>query len=223
MKARMYLLSGDEATLSRLATEPGALSALAVASEAAAAPEPPILRRAELLERQLEQTERQARGRGLISAIDTFFRRRSMRRTIDRMRSISTEIHRPVMTPATPLDLRQSWRVLHHLVTEAAGRPDGAPATLSSGGRPVGESLGHGPARLVDALATRDFARVLAPLTVEDLQSRIDIARLTRLGIDDESASAESLRKAVGHDLPRLKDYVAAAAARGECLLIWQS
>jgi hypothetical protein len=128
--------------------------------------------------------------------------------------------------PRRVLDLHKSWHALHYLFT---GEADGGapPANALLGGRELGADMGYGPPRLHEPAATAAFARFLAPLTVSELQARIDVARMNALGIygcdDDDAGSAEELSDDVAHYFPRLQTFVAGAAKDGQGLLMWLS
>jgi hypothetical protein len=122
------------------------------------------------------------------------------------------------------LDLHKSWHVLHYLFTGSAtgGNP---PANALIGGRAIGADMGYGPPRLHEPAPTAAFARFLAPLTVAELQDRIDVGRMSALGIyccqDDDEGSAEEINDDVAHYFPLLQSFVGAAAENGNGLLMW--
>jgi len=123
------------------------------------------------------------------------------------------------------LDLHKSWHVLHYLFT---GEIEGGspPANSLLGGRELGEDMGFGPPRLHEPAATAAFAQFLAPLTVAELQRRIDIRRMSALGIyccDDDEGSAEELNDDLQHYFPLLQNFVADAAKNGNGMLVWLS
>jgi hypothetical protein len=123
------------------------------------------------------------------------------------------------------LDLHKSWHVLHYLFTGAAegGTP---PADALLAGRACGEDLGYGAPRLHEPAATAAFARFLAPLTVAELQRRIDLARMRALGIyccEEGVESAAALGDDVDHYFPLLQEFVTAAAKTGNGMLVWLS
>lgn len=132
----------------------------------------------------------------------------------------------PAADPDRLLDLHKSWHVLHYLFT---GEVDGGtpPANALLGGRELGEDTGYGPARLHEPAATVAFARFLAPLTVEELQRRIDIRRMGALGIycceEADEGSADEIRDDVAHYFPLLQSFVANAAQNSNGMLMWLS
>jgi hypothetical protein len=128
--------------------------------------------------------------------------------------------------PERLLDLHKSWHVLHYLFT---GEVDGGtpPADALLGGRELGDDMGYGPPRLHEPAAASAFARFLAPLTVAELQRRIDLPRMSALGIycceDGDDGSADEINEDVAHYFPLLQSFVAEAAKNGNGLLMWLS
>jgi hypothetical protein len=127
--------------------------------------------------------------------------------------------------PKRLLDLHKSWHVLHYLFTgEAdAGTP---PADALLGGRELGEDMGYGPPRLHEPEATAAFARFLEPLTADALKRRLDLRRMSSLGIyccDDDDGGAEELVDDVEHYFPQLRAFVAETAGGGNGMLVWLS
>jgi hypothetical protein len=148
-----------------------------------------------------------------------------MERQINRLKKAGEKASRKV-GHGRMLDLDKSWQVLHYLFTgEAhAGFP---PANTLLGGRELGEDLGYGPARLHEPAATAAFAYFLQPLTVEELQRRIDLRRMSALGIyccdGGDAGSAEEVEGDVEYYFPRLQRFVAKAAKDGHGMLLWLS
>jgi hypothetical protein len=112
-----------------------------------------------------------------------------------------------VSSPSAPvLDLHESWRMLHCLFAGDAFEGALPAATLLAGGREVGEDLGYGPPRMLSLEETASFARFLDGLDLAALAARLD---------------AEKLREELARYFPRLRAFVAAAAARRQGMLIW--
>jgi hypothetical protein len=163
---------------------------------------------------------RQGGGNGVLLSP---FLRRELERQIEETNAAANAAE---SDPGRLLDLHKSWHVLHYLFT---GQADGGtpPADALLGGRALGEDMGYGPPRLHEPAATAAFARFLAPLTVAELQGRIDLRRMSALGIycceDDDEGSAEELNDDVAHYFPQLQGFVAEAAKNGNGLLMWLS
>jgi hypothetical protein len=151
--------------------------------------------------------------------------RRDITRAIESLRKTAAAASRQ-RSRGHLLDLHKSWHVLHYLFTGEANA-GGPPANALLGGRELGEDVGYGPPRLRDPAATSAFARFLAPLTVAELQRRIDIRRMRALGIyccdAGDAGSAEEVGGDVAHYFPRLQKFVAKAADNGSGLLVWLS
>lgn len=127
--------------------------------------------------------------------------RDELARQIEQVKSAATAARG--VDPKRLLDLHKSWHVLHYLFTDDAdtGRP---PGDALLGGRELGEDMGYGPPRLHEPAATAAFARFVGPLTAGELKRRIDIRRMSSLGIyccsgDDDDGSAEDLNDDVEH------------------------
>jgi len=130
-------------------------------------------------------------------------------------------------TRESALDLHKSWHVLHYLFT---GTPDSTamPAGALLAGEEVGEDMGYGPPRLHDVAATRSFSEFLAGLDVEKLANRVDSGSMARASLyaalqGSRAAFEDDVRREIAAYFPALRDYVAAAAAKGSGLLLWIS
>jgi hypothetical protein len=127
------------------------------------------------------------------------------------------------------LDLQKSWHMLHYLFT---GHVDGsdAPGGALMTGEPIGEDMGYGPARLQDEKTTRDFNGYLGTLDLPQLQARVDLSEMNRIGVyampmgpgSDAQYEAE-LRAEIARYFPLLRDYVSAMTEKRNGVLIWVS
>jgi len=164
---------------------------------------------------------RQGGGNGVLLSP---FLRRELERQIEEANAAAANATEA--DPSRLLDLHKSWHVLHYLFT---GQADGGtpPADALLGGRELGEDMGYGPPRLHEPAATAAFARFLAPLTVAELQGRVDLGRMSALGVycceDDDEGSAEEINDDVANYFPQLQSFVADAAKNGSGLLMWLS
>jgi hypothetical protein len=127
------------------------------------------------------------------------------------------------------LDLQKSWHMLHYLFT---GHIDGsdAPGSALMTGEPIGEDTGYGPARLQDEKTTRDFSGYLGTLDLPQLQARVNLSEMNRIGVyampmgpGSDAQYENELRAEVAHYFPLLRDYVGAMAEKKKGLLIWVS
>ncbi len=121
------------------------------------------------------------------------------------------------------LDLHKSWHLLHYLFTGSAGETAPPGGLLLSGGKEIGEDLGYGPARLLKPSETKIFAAFLATLSLDQLNQRLDLNQMAKLELYAVSPNADELQEEIALYFPKLKDYVEKAAARGDGLLIWLS
>jgi len=133
----------------------------------------------------------------------------------------------PLWPPAAPgeeLDLEKAWHGLHFLLTGTADGGTEPACYLLSGG----EQLGDGDdidARLLRPAQVRAFAEHLASLTSNELTSRFDPARMTKLEIYPEKLWERSEET----DRPRgwlldayaeLREFAGAAASAGDALVV---
>lgn len=127
------------------------------------------------------------------------------------------------------LDLQKSWHILHYLFT---GHIDGSdtPGDALMTGDPIGEDIGYGPARLHDEDAIRAFGQFLGMLELTQLQARVNLSEMKRVGVYSMPIASGSdvkyeveLRAEVAHYFPLLRDYVGAMAEKKKGLLIWVS
>ncbi|WP_424360464.1 DUF1877 family protein [Methylocystis parvus] len=125
-----------------------------------------------------------------------------------------------VSSPSEPvLDLHGAWRMLHFLFTGDAFEGALPAATLLAGGREVGEDLGYGPPRMLSIDETAAFSRFLEALDLDALAGRLDARAMKSLGY--HCGEEAELRAELARYFPRLKAFVAAAAARRQGMLIW--
>jgi hypothetical protein len=134
-----------------------------------------------------------------------------------------------IPSPDAMVDLHKSWQIIHYVLT---GTPDSGPAPLNvllSGGEEVGEDLGYGPARIIDARAMQDFAKALAAFDLDAVLKRLDIERMAAAGVycvgedDDPEAQAIELEEDMRQYFPALKAFAQKAAAERQGALIWMS
>jgi len=126
------------------------------------------------------------------------------------------------------LSLEKSWHILHYLFT---GHIDGssAPGDALLTGEVLGGDVGYGPARLHNETRTREFGNFLETLDLAQLQARVNVREMARLGVysvpggPGDAQYESELRAEVGHYFPLLRGYVAKMSARKYGLLIWVS
>jgi hypothetical protein len=118
-----------------------------------------------------------------------------------------------------PLDLEKWWHILHYLLTGRVG-PAGGDGDFLLTGQALGTDMGYGPARLHSPAETGDFSRFLEMQDLANLQARIYLGEMSRLGIYPGVIGPETRNGAV-HYFVRLQDYVRKMSDRGNGLLIW--
>lgn len=184
---------------------------------------------AEALERQVETLQRQMRRRGWrgrlmgwLVAKQLRHEHATVRSQFDRMALGGSGMAAAGGEP--PLDLHKSWHVLHFLFTGTAWEGTAPANTLLAGGREIGEDLGYGPARVIGPAETSAFDRYLSSLSLGELERRLDPGAMARLEIycaDADDGDVADLVDDIEHHFPRLRNYVASAAARGHGMTIW--
>lgn len=129
------------------------------------------------------------------------------------------------------LDLHKSWHVLHYLFTGSASEVSGPEGALLSGGAETGRDTGFGHPRVLNAAETVAFAQFLDGASVESLKARVDVEAMAEEGVygapapggDDPEMDAVELEEEVETYFPMLRDYIKAAAAKGEAVAIWMT
>jgi hypothetical protein len=81
------------------------------------------------------------------------------------------------------VDLDKAWNALHYLLTGSARDGEGPLAFLLKGGAPIGEDLGHGPARVFQPAEVAAIADALADVSQYKLLPRFDLKKFEKLEI----------------------------------------
>jgi hypothetical protein len=127
------------------------------------------------------------------------------------------------------LELGRSWRLIHHVLIAASPPGETQAATLLLGGREIGPDFGAGPARILEPRPVCEFAAFLVKIAPRWLHARIDAAPETALEFYSAAANLapaqriKRLKETIDAQFPRLRTYVAAAAARRDGLIFWMS
>jgi hypothetical protein len=125
---------------------------------------------------------------------------------------------------AASAGLEKSWHGLHYLLTGTAGDGDsGTPlGFILEGGKPVGDDLGYGPARLFGADETRAIHAALNGVSDDQLWRRFDAQTMTNEAIYpliwDEPE--DELRQEYLSYFGGLRQLVADASGSGKNLLV---
>lgn len=128
------------------------------------------------------------------------------------------------------LDLHKSWQVLHYLFTGSPSEGASPGDALLAGGALTGADTGYGRPRILDARKTAAFAGFLEQQSVESLTARLDLEEMASLDLygapvenEDDEIDRIEIEETVEHYFPRLRDYMRAAAARGEAVALWMT
>jgi hypothetical protein len=129
------------------------------------------------------------------------------------------------------LDLHKSWHVLHYLFTGSASEVATPAGALLSGGAETGRDTGYGRARILNPKETAAFARFLETASLDDLKARLDLEALAENDIygaplgdsEDPDIDLVELEEEIETYFPMLRDYVKAAAEKGEAVAVWMS
>ncbi len=141
---------------------------------------------------------------------------------------LKAKIERAVALNVEPaFCLEKEWHMLHYFLNGTGDMVD-APSGALFQGQDLGDDNGYGPARILSPEATAAFAAVCEPLTVSEIQARIDIPAMDEQKIyaapfADDEYGLDELNEAISFYFPKFKDYIASASARGDGLLIWLS
>jgi hypothetical protein len=119
------------------------------------------------------------------------------------------------------LDIHKSWHGLHWLLCQ---EPWDGPEPLKHavlGGQEIGEDMGYGPARLVDATTVRAVAEALAGIGHDTLEQRYNPKAMAAAQIYAFDAEDADWRDAFLDAFDRVKQLFADAANRGHSVLVW--
>lgn len=128
-----------------------------------------------------------------------------------------------VVGPTTDCYLDKAWHGIHFLLTGTAW--EGAPPLnfVVAGGVTLEEiDAGYGPPRLFTSAQVQAIAAALAPVDIATLRARFDPAAMARLDIYPQIWERDGI-EALDYCLDYyagLKEFVAAAAARGQGIVV---
>ena len=119
------------------------------------------------------------------------------------------------------LDIHKSWHGLHWLLCGEAWDGPEPLKHVVLGGEEIGEDMGYGPARLVDAVTVRAVAEALAGIGHDTLEQRYDanamaVAQIYSFDPDDSDWRDDFLDA-----FDRVKQLFTDAAGRGHSVLVW--
>lgn len=122
------------------------------------------------------------------------------------------------------LDIDKAWHAIHFLL---CGHPwEGKPPLdfIVSGGIPVSEDLGYGPARAFSSSELSEIAVALDPITSEELKSRFSAAAFNEHEIYPDiwdEPESEILDRYVLEHFDRMKRFLQKANAEGKALIVY--
>lgn len=121
------------------------------------------------------------------------------------------------------LDIDKAWHGLHFLMTHEAHGGGGPLSLPILGGTAIGDDMGYGAPRYLDAPQVKEAAEALAALPVDELRQRFKPAELEEAYIyptgiwEDEGDEAFEY---LAHWYAQLQLFYAAAAGRGDAVLL---
>jgi len=122
------------------------------------------------------------------------------------------------------LDVDKAWHAIHFLLTGSAWGGEPPLNFIASGGTEIGDDVGYGPARALDAVEVAALAAALESVPVDALLERFDPAALTAASVYpniwDRPAEEDDARGYVGEYYETLRAFVLDAASEREALLI---
>lgn len=128
----------------------------------------------------------------------------------------------PVESGGGPvLDIHKSWHGLHWLLCQ---QPWDGPEPLKHavlGGQEIGEDMGYGPARLVDAATVRGVADALGNISHDMLEQRYNPKAMAAAQIYSFDPADTDWRDDFLDAFDRVKQLFTDAAGRGHSVLIW--
>ena len=126
--------------------------------------------------------------------------------------------------PFADLDVDKAWHAIHFLLTGSAWEGDPPLNFIVTGGTPMGDDLGYGPARGLTSSEVGKVAAALKLIAPDSLLQRFDPAALTSAEIYPEiwnrPQDEDDSRGYVSEYYDQLRSFVLDAAVEGEALLI---
>lgn len=126
--------------------------------------------------------------------------------------------------PEPYFDLDKSWHGIHFLLT---GRADEGPDPLSlavSGGEPIGDEVGYGPARYLTPSQVREIAAALGRISASDMRARFDPRAMEDAKVYPQEIWVRDAEEALEYLIENYVPWAAfyrAAAERGDGMIAW--
>src|SRR5262245_6806957 len=128
----------------------------------------------------------------------------------------------PVESGGGPvLDIHKSWHGLHWLLCGEAWDGPEPLKHVVLGGEEIGDDMGYGPARLVNAATVRAVAEALAGIGHDTLEQRYDATAMAAAQIYSFDPDDADWRDDFLDAFDRVKQLFSDAADRGHSILVW--
>lgn len=126
--------------------------------------------------------------------------------------------------PFADLDVDKAWHAIHFLLTGSAWEGDAPLNFIAAGGTELGDDVGYGPARCLDAREVASLAAALQSIPTDVLLTRFDPAALSAADIYpdiwDRPPEEDDTRGYVAEYYEMLRAFILDAAAKNEALLV---
>jgi hypothetical protein len=126
--------------------------------------------------------------------------------------------------PFADFDADKAWHAIHFLLTGSAWEGDPPLNFIATGGTPIGEDLGYGPARALSSAEVKILANALEPLSAEQLSQRFDpeamMAQDIYPAIWDRPVEEDDTLAYVVEIYTDLRQFIIDTAREGNALLI---
>ena len=119
------------------------------------------------------------------------------------------------------LDIEKAWHGLHYLLAGTVWQPTDPPGNAVLGGTEVGDDLGYGAARLMDAEEVARTAAALGDLQVGELGARYDADAMSKAKLYGGHWADPSERDWVADAFEHVRAYFGQAAERGDAILLY--
>ena len=120
------------------------------------------------------------------------------------------------------LDIDKSWHAIHFLLNRNAW--EGTPPLMNAvlGGRELGEDLGYGPPRILEASEVREVAKALGAISADQLLQAYDPAALNQAEIYPEGWSDDEPEEPyIAEHYKALVDFFKHAAEAGDAMILY--
>ena len=123
------------------------------------------------------------------------------------------------------MDVDKAWQLIHFGLTGAAYEGQGVLAQAVMGGTGIGEDVGYGPARILDAAEVAAVAAALTPIGPVEFTALFtgrDAHGVDLYPLHGRAVTPDDIAYAT-ETYSELRQYYLAAAARGDAMLLYIS